>query len=128
MESGENIINQADDLFKGTLNKIDHTLTSTRDQLRVLSQHAETLAKDISAIVVSIQFQDITRQRIEHVMEPLQEFREELIKIANDLSDNNFEKYSSVRDHSEWLKDKYTMVREKEILEETYKTDNKEEE
>jgi methyl-accepting chemotaxis protein len=126
MDTGKKVANQADDLLKGTLTRIDETLTHTRNQLEQLSRHAETLAKNISAIVVSIQFQDITRQRIEHVIEPLEEFRQDLAKVSDFLSAEEIAEYAAGRDHSEWLKNKYTMVREKEILEETYNREKKE--
>ncbi len=127
METEKNVARQTDDLLKGTLTKIDETLTTTRNKLEVLSRHAETLAKDISAIVVSIQFQDITRQRIEHVIEPLEEFRSDLVKLADDLTNSRLSEYESMKDHSQWLMEKYTMAREKEILQETYNNHKEEE-
>lgn len=60
----ENVVNQ-------TLNKIDLAMGSTREQLHSLMGETESLARDIGRILVSMQFQDITRQRIEHVIDPL---------------------------------------------------------
>lgn len=38
--------------------------------------HADELAKDVGKIIMALQFQDITRQKLEHVIEPLTEVRE----------------------------------------------------
>ncbi|ULA68920.1 MAG: Putative Methyl-accepting chemotaxis protein [Nitrospira sp.] len=37
--------------------------------------HSDELAKDVGQIIMSLQFQDITRQKLEHVIEPLTEVR-----------------------------------------------------
>ncbi|MBX3649440.1 MAG: hypothetical protein KF766_17425 [Rhodocyclaceae bacterium] len=38
--------------------------------------HADELAQDVGKIIMALQFQDITRQKLEHVIEPLTEVRE----------------------------------------------------
>jgi len=38
--------------------------------------HSDELAKDVGQIIMSLQFQDITRQKLEHVIEPLTEVRD----------------------------------------------------
>jgi len=38
--------------------------------------HSDELAKDVGQIIMSLQFQDITRQKLEHVIEPLTDVRE----------------------------------------------------
>jgi chemotaxis regulatin CheY-phosphate phosphatase CheZ len=42
--------------------------------MSTIAEDAEALNKDISNVVVSIQFQDITRQRIEHVITSLKHY------------------------------------------------------
>ncbi len=37
--------------------------------------HADELARDVGQIIMALQFQDITRQKLEHVIEPLTEVR-----------------------------------------------------
>ncbi len=46
--------------------------------MRCLSERWERISKSIGEVVSSIQFQDITRQRIEHVIETLQELHRKL--------------------------------------------------
>jgi methyl-accepting chemotaxis protein len=103
-------------MLEDSLTRIDETITDTKTRLGNLSEQAEDLAKQISAIVVSIQFQDITRQRLEHVMEPLDDFKEELESISARILDDTLSAYRSIKNHAEWLEQKYTMETEKEIL------------
>jgi len=72
----------ASEVVDDTLKKIDETIIGIRSQLDGLTSETESLAQDISEIVVSMQFQDITRQRIEHVITPLLEFKSELEAIV----------------------------------------------
>lgn len=103
-----------------SVDKIDTVIEQARDDLDKLSRQAEAFAKDINNIIVSIQFQDITRQRIEHVIEPLQEFSADLEKIADYIE--HIEQAESIQQLSNFdsavdrLKQKYTMEAEKELI------------
>lgn len=48
------------------------------------TDHAKALADDIARIVVSLQFQDITRQKLEHVYEPLEVIQSSLQDVAHE--------------------------------------------
>jgi methyl-accepting chemotaxis protein len=103
-----------------TLVKIDGTIESVKSQLDNLTQETESLAKDIGSIVVSMQFQDITRQRIEHVVEPLLAFKLELEKMARNtttLGEKIHELDSTGINH--WLENMYTMESERAVLNNT---------
>jgi methyl-accepting chemotaxis protein len=104
-----------------SVDKIDSMIDEAKTNLQKLSSQAEAFAKDINSIIVSIQFQDITRQRIEHVIEPLQEFAKDLEKIGGYIE--NIDQADSVQQLSNFdsavdrLKQKYTMEAEKELME-----------
>ena len=115
-QRGNEVMEKAKGMLEESLARIDETITETKSRLGNLSEQAEDLAKQISAIVVSIQFQDITRQRLEHVMEPLGDFKEELESISSRILDDTLSAYRSIKNHTEWLEQKYTMETEKEIL------------
>lgn len=115
-QRGTAVMEKARGMLEESLSRIDETITDTKTRLGDLSEHAEGLAKQISAIVVSIQFQDITRQRLEHVVEPLEDFKEELESISSRILDDTLSAYRSIKNHTEWLEQKYTMETEKEIL------------
>lgn len=125
VKKGDQVTARAEDILQGTVGEIDKTIGKTREKLEELSSHAQDLAKNISKIVVSIQFQDITRQRIEHVIEPLDDFVGELDSIAERLRNADTEDFVIKKSHAERLKERYTMEQEKLILQAT--VDNKEE-
>jgi methyl-accepting chemotaxis protein len=68
---------QSEEIMNDTLEKINEVMLTAQRELDSLSTETECLAKDISGIVISMQFQDITRQKIEHVIEPLQALKSE---------------------------------------------------
>jgi len=111
-----------------SLDKIDAMMEGAKQDLQKLSEHAESFAQDIKSIIVSIQFQDITRQRIEHVIEPLKEFASDMEKIGDYLEHidrtDSVQKLSSFDSALDRLKQKYTMEAEKELLEKSLTNKN----
>ncbi|MEW5815479.1 MAG: methyl-accepting chemotaxis protein [Spirochaetota bacterium] len=119
VREGESITVKAQQIFEEALKKINQTIENTKAKLAELSKHAEALARDISSIVVSIQFQDITRQRIEHVIEPLHVFQSELKTLVVELEESGSIMEFESRAHMEWLESRYTMEAEKEVMKKT---------
>jgi len=66
--------------------------TTLESSIQQSSQRAEELGRDVSHIVMSMQFQDITRQKLEHVYQPL-EHLEVPLKILGQggLSDGDWQ-------------------------------------
>ncbi len=103
-----------------TLKKIDETISRVKTQLDDLTKESELLAKDISDIVISMQFQDITRQRIEHVIEPLLAFRSDLEDMIRNTTDMGRKLRQEKRNAvSGLLEDMYTMEAERRVFRET---------
>lgn len=90
-------IAKAHERLKGS---VDHLAESSRD-----------IASDISSIIVSLQFQDITRQRVEHVMGPLDELKESIEELLR--QNNDFECIHKEGGRLERLKKLYTMEKER---------------
>ena len=111
-----------------SVDKINTMIAQTRVDLEKLSAQTEEFARDISTIVMSIQFQDITRQRLEHVIEPLNEFSEDLRNIAGYLESidafDSLQHISQSKNAIERLKEKYTMESERELLEKSLNEEN----
>ncbi len=110
----------AEMVVEDTLRKIDGEMNEVKKHLDELGAETASLAKDISSIVVSMQFQDITRQRIEHVIEPLMTFKAELeesIQKAKTMS----EKIHAWEGNGSkaWLEHMYTMESERKVMRET---------
>ncbi len=107
---------EAESIVNNTMKKIDETITSVKSRLDDLTRETESLASDISDIVISMQFQDITRQRIEHVIGPLLAIKSELEYMANGSLDESSDG-STAKGSSTSLKEMYTMESERKTLE-----------
>jgi methyl-accepting chemotaxis protein len=115
---------EAEAVVDETLRKIDAVMLETRADLNSLTTEAESLASDISGIIVSMQFQDITRQRIDHVIEPIMLFKDELEGVIGKMRKmgeimNVWEDERGIQ----WLEDLYTMESERTVLKSTIKAD-----
>jgi len=100
------------------LNKIDEANHAATKQLAELTGESESLARDISGIIMSMQFQDITRQRIEHVIEPLQALKTELTESAQRMGVGIANTPVGSTDLSR-LEKMYTMESERQVLRES---------
>lgn len=111
---------EAETVVGSTLEKIDSSMNEAKNHLSELSAETESLAKDIGSIVVSIQFQDITRQRIEHVIEPLQTFKKEIDELMQNTANMSRKMQGwEGKEKSEWLEKMYTMESERKVMHET---------
>ncbi len=93
---------------------ISHKVLSENDTQT--PQAAAELGKDFSQIVMHIQFQDITRQKIEHVNGPLEHMLNHLAALACDDQDE-----AAQQEDLEKLKsfsDSYTMASERMLMKE----------
>ncbi len=108
-------------VVENTMHRIDEIVGEVRDQLEFMSQETGALASDISNVIISMQFQDITRQRIEHVIEPLLDFQLELENILQNTQSmgNKIHEFKANGNKSEWLEKMYTMESERKVMRET---------
>jgi methyl-accepting chemotaxis protein len=102
------------------LTTLDGVMVRAKKRLDELKLENEALARDIGGIITSMQFQDITRQRIEHVVEPLMKMREEIEDRLRGLRgmDDKYRLQRSERDAG-WLDKMYTMESERKVMQET---------
>ncbi len=89
---------------------------SLKNAVLALVESSRRIGDDIGGIVMSLQFQDITRQRIEHVIEPLQKLHGEMEGFRNEtrMISGNLEKggFGGLAE----LEKRYTMESEREVL------------
>jgi len=112
---------EAETILARTFRELDGQMHRAGSELERLSSETESLARDISGIIITMQFQDITRQRIEHVMEPLTEIAtefEQVLGTIQNISDKiriweNRECLSS-------LEDRYTMESERRAMSDAF--------
>lgn len=106
---------EAGEIVEGALKRMDLAVSTAKGQLDELAAETGALAKDISGIVISMQFQDMARQRIEHVIEPLLRLKSELEEMSQkekiiDRKIHEWEGNSSLAE----LERMYTMESERE--------------
>lgn len=108
---------ESEEIMNDTLSKLNDVMLTAQNELDSLSTETEALAKDIGGIVISMQFQDITRQKIEHVIEPLQALKTESEELARRLAGGGPLSGSGSTDGGmSWLEDMYTMESERETM------------
>lgn len=106
-----------DGLFRLITDKISATLQDTAEKIQIIAHDAEGLTKEISKAVVSIQFQDITRQRIEHVISPLEMLNSDVTETIDKLLKKELDfSQTSENPLTDSLMKQYTMESEREIL------------
>jgi methyl-accepting chemotaxis protein len=112
-----NIGKRTDKLFSLAMGKIGETLQDAAAKMNTIAGDAAVLNKDISNVVVSIQFQDITRQRIEHVITPLETLQKEISEIIGRVeSGETCLTQSPLSSTDSSLMEHYTMESEREVL------------
>jgi methyl-accepting chemotaxis protein len=111
---------ESEEIMNDALGRLDDVMNRVRGELDSLSAETESLAGEISGVVISMQFQDITRQKIEHVIEPLRALKsesEEMLRMAGDPLDGI--KGESSKGGMSWLENMYTMESERQTMMET---------
>jgi methyl-accepting chemotaxis protein len=99
---------------------LDEQMERAKNGLERISAETESLAQDISGVIYSMQFQDITRQRIEHVMQPLEDIKiefEEALGTMQNIS-TKIQHWEHCGDLS-FLEGIYTMESERQAMIET---------
>jgi methyl-accepting chemotaxis protein len=111
---------ESEEIMNDTMGRLDNVMNRVRGELDSLSAETESLAGEISGVVISMQFQDITRQKIEHVIEPLKAFKSEseevLRMVVEPLAGINGETSDG---GMSWLGNMYTMESERQVMMET---------
>ncbi len=101
---------------KDKLDRMTKTLTEKNDALRSnvgnTQLSAERLGQDIAAIVMALQFQDIARQKIEHVIEPLKVLQEDLLAATRGVAPESF---NGTTEYVHRLQHSYTMREERQV-------------
>jgi methyl-accepting chemotaxis protein len=116
----KNISEKSNQEINSTLEQLNESMTSANSIIVELQDTSNQLATDINSTVVSMQYQDINRQRIEHVIEPLEIMNQDFEQIGM-----AFESMSStginidINNISNHLQDLYTMESERDIFNST---------
>lgn len=110
------IHDRSDSEISRTLKVLDQSMTSSSRIVEQLTHTSAELANEIGGMVVAMQYQDINRQRIEHVIEPLDMIGADMESIRAAL--NTFsgdELRVDVSNIEHYIKELYTMESEREV-------------
>lgn len=94
--------------LKSVMKETEDAALLIGDNLRRISANSNGLSSDreaISNLLVSLQFQDITRQRIEHVINSLTELKTELERLSSKEPGKESRMTEEVRHKEECKKD-----------------------
>lgn len=101
----------------GAVRRIDYASADAKRRLQDLGRESSALAQDISGIVVNMQFQDITSQRIEHVIGPLLKLHGQIEGVMRELSGQDEPAAGQDGREAPCLLDQtYTMEAEREVM------------
>jgi methyl-accepting chemotaxis protein len=113
----EKLSKDSETIINETMDKLNESMNHAKDELDGLSKDTESLARDISGIVISMQFQDITRQKIEHVIEPIRTISGNHERMAARI---NGEETASIdiqpSNDMSWMEEMYTMESERQVM------------
>jgi len=117
---------EAETVVHETMGKIDLTMNDARGKLGALKDDTDHLARDIGAILVSMQFQDITRQKIEHVIMPLATVKADIDELCSRMKDIHEEVDRRPEEGTRVtrLEQLYTMESERQVMRDTMSGDN----
>ncbi len=104
-------------IINETMDKLNESMRHAKEELDGLSADTDSLARDISSIVISMQFQDITRQKLEHVIEPLRNISGNneriMAQLRGEASEGNDPDLPGT---ISWMEDMYTMESERQVM------------
>ncbi len=115
----EGYINNALDAVDDTMTAIKYIIASTKEKVDAIGNDTEQIAREIDNIIISLQFQDMTKQKLEHVIQPLEKFQTRLKELFNTLE--KFKSSVMLKDVEsiEWIQHFYTMESERKVYSET---------
>lgn len=103
--------------INSTLESLNNSIEESNNIVQTILVSADALTYEINNIVVSMQYQDINRQRIEHVIEPLNIMRTDLTAICQALASFKGKELDlDVSEISEHMQRIYTMESERNIF------------
>jgi methyl-accepting chemotaxis protein len=111
------ISNKANEEVTETLDCINDSIVSSNSIMQELENGSSELANDINAMVMSMQYEDINRQRLEHVAEPLAMMQSDLRNISSSLGEiSDFNLNFDISELSRHLQSIYTMESERAVF------------
>ncbi len=113
---GEDIkkIETSDQILRDVTEKFRESITNISEAMQALTNSYNIITGDIENALYALQFQDITRQEIEHVVEPLGRLKERLLQVDQQMAGGG--KGKVTKEIFNELKGVYTVDNERDVL------------
>ena len=72
----------SDEFIGESFNNLKTSISNVSKSVNVLSRIYDNISEEIEAVIISLQFQDITKQKVEHVVAPLLKLGEKLETVS----------------------------------------------
>ena len=72
----------SDEFIGESFNNLKTSISNVSKSVNVLSRIYDNISEEIEAVIISLQFQDITKQKVEHVVAPLLKLGEKLEAVS----------------------------------------------
>lgn len=110
----------SDEFIGESYNNLKTSIHNVSESVNVLSRIYDNISEEIEAVIISLQFQDITKQKVEHVVAPLLKLGKKLETVSQaatigDRLINAWEAKDLVLDDLDQM---YTMEEERKIMNE----------
>ena len=110
----------SDDFIGESFNNLKTSIHNVSQSVNVLSRIYDNISEEIEAVIISLQFQDITKQKVEHVVAPLLKLGEKLQNVsrAATVGDRLISAWEAKDLVLDDLDQMYTMEEERRIMNE----------
>jgi len=109
-------IERSEKTLRDVTTKFRESITNISEAMQTLTNSYNIITGDIETALYALQFQDITRQEIEHVVEPLKNLETRLLEVANRSLDRDNKKSEVKKDIFHELNNIYTVDHERDVL------------
>jgi methyl-accepting chemotaxis protein len=117
VENVKKITHQSGVEIENALRGMDDSINKSNSMVMTLHESSSSLASEINRLVVSMQYQDINRQRIEHVIEPLEMLHDDMSELAESVRNFKGREMSiDVKRIKEHVQKIYTMESERTVF------------
>ena len=103
------------DLIANHISNNATLLKRDEEMLAHLNDTSSTLSSMIIDVLGNIQFQDVTRQQIEHVQSALTRMDKHVAQIVEMMRSRDFSNAASIKDHIDQIYEGYVMNKQRDI-------------
>jgi chemotaxis regulatin CheY-phosphate phosphatase CheZ len=97
------------------ISQLMSSVSACAEENDAMIQASQTLNSMLMDILSSIQFQDVTRQQIEHVQNALTRLDNHVAQMVEMMRSKNYSNSASIKDHIEQIYEGYVMEQQRDV-------------